>query len=847
MKEEILKRAMFAMPLSKEAQGTGIMSGFDMEEMDDMEEDVDENADMEEMPPMARTPQNPEILMNTLRGDMRSLDARYMELAQMVGEEAAMETPPEVLAMLMGQMGAQQSGIGALPQGQDMMPTGPGMMPTGPGMMPPGAGMPPPDQMGAPQPAPAMPQGGIPMPSGMESAPPFSPGAEAPQEFNKGGIARRRGDDAQLLEGGGGGGGGGFTSPTFSAPARPAAFEVTPTGQAAMAGPQSRSISDYLGGLNQYLGSKMMSPQPSVSRLTGGSPPINLTRQQQEALVQNPTTGVISQGTGTRLAPYTTMGPLTSPTFTQGFTQGLNRVAAEYPRVAALLPPSILAAVGIVGPTLTEEQRSTPLTAAEQAKYDETMRQIDAVNRPTPPVRPTPQQIESFVKAPPSLPPTEEEVAPSGDPLGAFITEKLAAFDKRQEGTDKTLAKDLKAAVKEKSKIDRIRESQAEYAPLFEELLGSDKESAKINALLLLSEAGLKLASTSKPTFAMALADASSGLPRGFAAIAAQERELGMKVKGASLQQAISDVDAQDKYAQALRLQVLKGDYDLLKEQAKQAGGVVTEDQGMGLVAKKAKNGSLIGYGFPEDNPVAKQAITSRFTLRDTDNPFVENRGAAPTTMETDKAERIKLGNTLRSLDNSLSTLDNLKGVYTSAYGPNAWFSDKVNNLLVPIDPTGLVKPNFDTADAATRISTGMNSLLKNIASANDGGRVAVQEQEWVRETAKGISNPTAFFADKELAAKQFGSTEAMLRNARQQVLTQLGYEGNDYVMRTPNTGTKNDPFIIPSDPAQQQPMFTFLGSTIGKLQDPRAVVHLRMPNGTVQQFNPTQLRALNQ
>lgn len=834
MKEEILKRAMFAMPLSKEAQGTGIMSGFDMEEMDDTEEmdqDVDENADMEEMPPMARTPQNPEILMNTLRGDMRSLDARYMELAQMVGEEAAMETPPEVLAMLMGQMGAQQSGIGALPQGQDMMPTDPGMMP-------------PPDQMGAPQPAPAMPQGGIPMPSGMESVPPFSPGAEAPQQFAKGGVAKQRGDDAQLLEGGGGGGGGGFTSPTFSAPARPPAFQVTPTGQAALAGPQSR---DYLGGLDKYLGGKLMSPQPSVSRLTGGSPPINLTRQQQDALIQNPTTGVISQGTGTRLAPYTTMSPLTSPTLSQGFSQGMNRLAAEYPRVAALLPPSILAAVGIVGPTLTEEQRSTPLTALEQAKYDETMRQIDAVNRPArlggmenakkgmlgkniPTVFPADPTVVA-----PDLAVKKEEVVPSDDPLGAFITEKLAAFDKREE-----------AAVKGKSKIDRIRESQAEYAPLFEELLGSDKESAKINALLLLSEAGLKLARSNEPTIAMAVSDAASGLPRGFAAIVAQERELGMKVKGASLQQAISDVDVQDKYAQALRLQMLKGDFELLKEQTKQGGGII-EDGGMGLRNTKTKNGSYVGSGIDPNDPAVKSAVQSRFTLRDTDNPFVENRGQAPTTIETDKAERIKLGNTLRSLDNSLSTLDNLKGVYVSAYGPGAWFSDKVNNLLVPIDPTGLVKPNFNTADAATRISTGMNTLLKSIASANDSGRVAVQEQEWVRETAKGISNPTAFFADKELAAQQFGSTEAMLRNARQQTLTQLGYEGNDYVMRTPNTGTKNDPFIIPSDPAQQKPMFTFLGSTIGNIQDPRAIVHLRMPNGTVQQFNPTQLRALNQ
>jgi hypothetical protein len=435
------------------------------------------------------------------------------------------------------------------------------------------------------------------------------------------------------------------------------------------------------------------------------------------------------------------------------------------------------------------------------------------------------------------------EAQEQGD-LGAFISEKLSAFDKRQEGKGGTLAQDLKAAVKEKSKMDRIRESQAEYAPLYEELLGGDKESAKTNALLLLAEAGLKLASTRKPTFAMALADAASGLPKGFAAIAAQERELGMKVKAASLQQAISDVDAQDKFAQALKLQVLKGDFELLKEQAKQGGGV-TEDGGMGLRVTKTKGGTFLGTGIDPNDPSVKSAIQSRFTLRDTDNPFVENRGQAPTTIETNKDERVKLGNTLRSLDNSLSTLDNLKGVYTSAYGPGAWFSDKVNNLLVPVDPTGLVKPNFDVADAATRISTGMNSLLKNVASANDGGRVAVQEQEWVRETAKGISNPTAFFADKELAAKQFGSTEAMLRNARQQVLTQLGYEGNDYVMNTPNTGTKNDPFVIPSNPADRKAMYTFLGSTIGKLQDPRATVYLRDPDGVVKPFPPAALLSM--
>jgi hypothetical protein len=130
MKEEIMKRGMFAGPMSPETMNSGIMAGFsdagDMEGEDGEEEEgpeYGESEDMgdEEMSPMARTPQNPEILMNTLRGDMRSVDARYMELAQMVGQEAADQTPPEVLAMLMGQMG-QQAGIGALPQAEAMQP-----------------------------------------------------------------------------------------------------------------------------------------------------------------------------------------------------------------------------------------------------------------------------------------------------------------------------------------------------------------------------------------------------------------------------------------------------------------------------------------------------------------------------------------------------------------------------------------------------------------------------------------------------------------------------------------------------------------------------------------------------
>jgi hypothetical protein len=345
----------------------------------------------------------------------------------------------------------------------------------------------------------------------------------------------------------------------------------------------------------------------------------------------------------------------------------------------------------------------------------------------------------------------------------------------------------------------------------------------------------------------MAVSEAAAGIPKGFAAIAAQAQEQEGRIKAAALSDAINNVSEQDKYAQAMRLEMLKGDFRVLQEQVKQGAkqGAILKDGGMGLrIAESKDGGSFLGASVDPNDPTVKSAVASRFTLRDTDNPFVENRGAAPTTVETNKDERVKLGNTLRSLDNSLSTLDNLKGTFAQLYSPGTWFQDKVNNLLVPVS-AGTIRPDVDQQAAVTQMRTGLNTITKSIASANDSGRVAVQEQEWARELAAAVNDPTAFFSNKELAAKTLNAMEASLRNARQQTLTQLGYEGNDYVMRTPNTGTQSDPFTIPKDPAQQRMMFTFLGSTIGKLQDPRATVYVRTPDGRVSPFSPTQLRGL--
>ena len=131
MKAKVLDRPMFKKkgpPVSPdEADNVGIMQGFmdQIDGMDDMEEEGDED-EMEMGKMMDRRPDSPEILMNNLRGDMRSVDARVEELADLVGYRAASDTPTEVLALLQPVL-AQQTAM-AQPPAPMAGPTPPGAM-----------------------------------------------------------------------------------------------------------------------------------------------------------------------------------------------------------------------------------------------------------------------------------------------------------------------------------------------------------------------------------------------------------------------------------------------------------------------------------------------------------------------------------------------------------------------------------------------------------------------------------------------------------------------------------------------------------------------------------------------
>lgn len=169
MKSKVLDRPMFKKNgPDMDPENVGIMQGFkDM--IGELELEDDDGVEIEETEEVSeRSPDSPEILMNNLRGDMRSVDARFEELADLVGYGVAKDTPAQVLALLQPVLGAQA----AMPA-----PVAP------PAMMPPG-GMPP--EMAAPMPTA---QGPVPMPpGGIGSLPTEQP---APVAMRNGGIVQR--------------------------------------------------------------------------------------------------------------------------------------------------------------------------------------------------------------------------------------------------------------------------------------------------------------------------------------------------------------------------------------------------------------------------------------------------------------------------------------------------------------------------------------------------------------------------------------------------------------------------------------------------------------------------------
>jgi hypothetical protein len=897
MKDTVLQRAMFVAPASKKTMNSGIMAGF--EEDDDMMEE----AMAEEMPPMARSPQNPEILMNNLRGDVRSVDARYLELAQMVGEEAAMETPPEVLAMLQGQMGAQAAmppppppgGIGALPQAPQM---------AAPPMMPPGM------------------EGAAPFPQGGVSAAPPTPdglpplraqdGAfvtqdarfgtqEFPVSYQGNRIDQLQGNMDRMLQLASGeippeqmttedmrlldaySKSMGFTGGSIRDVARQGFGRIGSALEPYVArGREALSrLDEQLGGFLPPsfrvvpMRDKMLSPtakgravipeRDNIVAGPGGMPSFQIPR--------NPRTGQPPTGAGNRVTAANTLNVERIP-----LSQAVRESMRVNPKATAVAGGVGLGtAAGMLANLRGEGGGESGMTPEQLLEADRRISQIPNEFSPNTQQRFTFDARDANQYAldageqivnPSDIPASGGDANTPGLKLGAKVgiqppsaflppldTERSAEEGRNLSELVKTLGEKPVA----KTRAQRIKEEYEGLAPMFKEILGDTKSDIRANALLLLGEAGFKYGSTWAPTPAMALSQALSGVPRGFAALAAQARDRNIKIKTATLQSAMDNINLQDKLARDLQLENLRGynrafvenlrqsgilkgkliesDTRLMEKQI-EAGGLIEEDLGAGLTGVKKKNGSYVGEYFRTQkdpntgvvmaDPVVQQILDSRYTLRGpTDNPYVVDRGPAPTFSARDKKSRDELLNGLRALDDSLRAVDDLEQDVISLYSPGTWTINAVNNVLVPLS-FGAIQPNVEEKQAITKVTAGVNRLTKSLGRSNDTGRVSVYEQQ---EVANGVLNnltgPTGFLKNPELAAGSLSSIKTGILNERQQILTQLGLVDRDLQARNPALGTPNSPFVIPQDDDGRRAMGTYLRGAFKGVTDPRAMTYV--------------------
>jgi hypothetical protein len=736
MPSNVFDRTMFKAESKPLKADSGIMQGFDDEG------EIPEDEMMEEV--SQRKPNSPEILMNNLRGDMRSVDARYQELADMVGEDVAMETPPEVLALLQAQLAQQSTGIGALPPGQGLSPP-----PMAAGAPP----MPTPDMMGGmPQPG-AMPQG---------------PEGQMPQGFADGGIASLGNFSEGVAQAGRNG-------DTVLAHMTPEQHQyLTELGGGVTINPQT--------GLPEHFMGMQAIPQMMTNLGTRAAPYLQQANVLAGRALYNPTfTAPTLNQSRTTLG---TFGPKVAegmemyyPTFTQGIAnsrvgqmmaQGADRLsktpaAAKMGAAVMSIPGATYIADKFDNPNLSTANNNPPVIPGDPATgykppvedvVEGESTPIDYNNLPKPPVAP-------------------------------------GAADVSEAERNNQL---IQGALAKKTRGERLEAYMSENVPIFEKYLGGDKDYNQAQALFVLADMGLKFAQPRKPgeSLASAFARSAQGVPAGLSTIAAAEDQAKRQIKSAALTSGLQALAAEDKAASDLQKEIIK--------KGVSAGELIPTDLGGGLTTYRKKDGQPAGMRV--DEAITSSFLNSKFTpqaikndkgeVTGFDTPYVRVSPPAQ-TVNLDKGTRERLASEVSRQEQALSAIDEAIKEYTGAFGPKAFFSNLKNNVLVPVSP---LDPNVMTEQQRTKINMAMNIATKAIARTGDTGNIAVAEQQ----AAQSIlgDKPGTFFSDSEGALKRMMTVRTSLANQRLNTASQLGWLNQDVQLDVPNLGTASDP--IPQD-----------------------------------------------
>lgn len=337
-------------------ENVGIMSGFMddldeiMGELDDEMEDDDEGDESDMANMLDRRPDSPEILMNNLRGDYRSIDARREELADLVGYNAASETPDAVLAMLQPVLAKQ--GIGALPPMNAPMP---------PEMAAPGG------------------VGSLPMDQGPMAAPPMMPPAPAPAPAPQAPIGMKKGGIVQFFQDGSGPAG--VTPPEDAYAAYPpdvVAEAIRRVQQLAARGPETVDVPD--------VGARTRELTPMYAEILG--------TQDKDAMRSQ----MLFDIAKTALGFAGNVGPQGQP-LTGSFGARLATAASELPaqigaRSAAARAAETQARLAALQQAQGERASAQETNLQREKDYNELLMKIATQKRPAELL--TPEQIESL-------------------------------------------------------------------------------------------------------------------------------------------------------------------------------------------------------------------------------------------------------------------------------------------------------------------------------------------------------------------------------------------------------------------------------------------------------------------
>ncbi len=679
MKKPVMRREMF-IAMAPKSGSKGIMSGFDDEmEIEDYED---------------RTPENLEIIANNLRGDIRSMDERYLELAQMVGE-SAFETPEEVVALMQSQMGQQQQP----PQSAAPAPT---QQPGGIAAL-----------GGAT--APQAPQGIM---QGVAGPVDQGPMEQPPVQMAQGGIVHRQ-----------------LGSP--------------PTGEVA---PGRRAL-----GFMRFMepGSipdpRTMAPRSIPVPQVQVAPTIPMSGLLTGEGAQFLQSGAARPGTlpqqiplATRLSTNVYEAMRNAP----GFAREVGRTMMSTPqgRAAAVVGTGLTAALPFLG---GREQ-----TVSDQVAVSE-VPGVDAQGRYTPVPLPTPVRGKTGdVERDIGEPPMRGKTGIPGIDVGVEdMVTSTAPVPTTTVPAPTPAKKEEVAAPKARGFKERVQDK----IDIYKDVLGDDKNMRQAQALFLLAEAALNVAGAPGRSTAERLAKGLKGLPAGMGALGAEQAKQDLSVRAAAVSSVEQEMAAESKQATQLMLKMAdlnakNADINTMAQYLVDTASFTPEKAVQ--VAKLSKAGGIKPNEAGEMVDFTGRVISSPYRLTDGDvgflpadgsMPFVSvgKRSLVPATAKDRPALATELGNN-QSMVGAIERVMQLPG-FESMFGPLAKVQSGLTSVLTPFFGADAPFTNLPK-DVQKNVAMELRNELIQL-NARNTSRPSVWEQKQVE---KFVGDPNAILTSPE-------------------------------------------------------------------------------------------------